>query len=69
MLSVEQESSPTEPAVLEEEPLNLPPPEKWLCRPCGRWRYNSWWAVYQHFRKVHPQIPKEEIKNKCEKIN
>lgn len=35
--------------------------ERWKCKLCGRWRFQTWWSIYQHFRKVHPQIKKKYI--------
>ena len=35
--------------------------ERYRCDICGRWRFQSLWAIYQHFRKAHPQIKKEDV--------
>lgn len=35
--------------------------ERWKCDVCGRWRFPTWWAIYQHFKSVHPHIPKKDI--------
>lgn len=35
--------------------------QRYRCDICGRWRFQSLWAIYQHFRKAHPQIKKEDV--------
>jgi hypothetical protein len=60
-----QEAAVAEPEGLDEVPVST---EKWRCHVCGRWRYTSWWAVYQHFRKAHPWMPVEQIPLNCSRI-